>query len=382
MKILQLTRQFLPAQGGMESVVEGLSTALQRKGHTVQVATLRSLFATGVKAPAESVEAGLPVSRMRHWGPRRYPVAPAALRAVRGYDLVHIHAIDFFVDYLSLLRLLHRVPLVVSTHGGFFHTQRARLFKEMYFKSVTRQSLGGVGAVVCVSQHDREVFSRIVPWERLRTIENGANIDRFWSLDKKLEPGLLLGVSRLAENKRIERILEAMALLKDRYPALRLEWIGADFAGLQPRLDRRVEELGLRGRVCFRGAVSDHELSSALARAHLFVSASSYEGFGLSTIEAMSTATAVVVTDVGAHADVVQHGVNGFLVDKEATGLGARLANAISAALRLPPEKLAAIGEAARAATQRFSWSQIAPRYEQLYRDVLAKSGKGEVRPQ
>jgi alpha-1,3-mannosyltransferase len=382
MKILQLTRQFLPAQGGMESVVEGLSVALQSKGHTVQVATLRSLFATGTKAPAKSVEAGLPVSRMRHWGPRQYPVALSALQAVRGYDLVHIHAIDFFVDYLSLLRLLHRVPLVVSTHGGFFHTQRARVFKEMYFRSVTRQSLGGVGAVVCVSQHDREVFSRIVPSQRLRTIENGANIDRFWSLEKNLESGLLLGVSRLAENKRIERVLEALALLKDRYPSLRLEWIGADFAGLRTSLERRVEELGLRGRVCFRGAVSDDELSSALTRAHLFVSASGYEGFGLSTIEAMSAANAVVVTAVGAHADVVQHGVNGFLVDKEATGLGARLANTIAGALRLPLENLTAIGEAARAATQRFSWTQIAPRYEQLYRDVLATSRKGEVRPQ
>jgi alpha-1,3-mannosyltransferase len=378
MKILQLTRQFLPAQGGMESVVEGLSVALQRKGHTVQVATLRSLFATGTTAPAESVEAGLPVRRMRHWGPRRYPAALAALSAVRGYDLVHIHAIDFFVDYLSLLRLLHRVPLVVSTHGGFFHTQRARLFKEMYFKSVTRQSLGGVRAVVCVSEHDREVFARIVPSQRLRTIENGANIDRFWSLEKKLEPGLMLGVSRLADNKRIDKVLQAMALLKDRYPALRLEWIGADFAGLLTTLERRVAELGLRGRVCFRGAVSDHELSSALARAHLFVSASSYEGFGLSTIEAMSAATVVVVTAVGAHPDVVQDGVNGFLVDKEAT----RLANTIAGALRLPPEKLTAIGAAARTATQRFSWTQIAPRYEQLYCDVLAGSSKGEVRPQ
>ncbi len=85
----------------MESVVEGLSGALQQKGHTVQVATLRLLFATGAMAPAESVEAGLAVRRMRHWGPRRYPVAPAALGEIRGYDLVHIHAIDFFVDYLE-----------------------------------------------------------------------------------------------------------------------------------------------------------------------------------------------------------------------------------------------------------------------------------------
>src|SRR5260370_26927285 len=56
MKILQLTRQFLPSEGGIESVVEGLSCALQQKGHTERVATLRSVLATDALAPAESVE--------------------------------------------------------------------------------------------------------------------------------------------------------------------------------------------------------------------------------------------------------------------------------------------------------------------------------------
>jgi len=376
MRILQLTRQFLPAQGGLESVVEGLSVALQHNRHTVQVATLRLLFSTGAMAPTESVEAGLAVRRMRHWGPRRYPVAPAALQAIRGYDLVHIHAIDFFVDYLSLLRLFHRIPLVVSTHGGFFHTQRARAFKEIYFKTVTRQSLGGVGAVVCVSQHDREMFGKIVSPQRLRVIENGANIDRFWSLKKKVEPGLILGISRLAENKRVEKVLEAMALLKHRYPGMRLEWVGADFAGLRAGLERRVDELGLSGRVRFHGAVSSEELYRLLERAHLFVSASSYEGFGLSTIEAMSAATVVVVTAVGAHPDIVQDGVSGLLIGRDATGLVGQM----ECVLSMPAEKLASIGDAARAATKRFSWSQIAPKYEQLYREVLDTGRRFEAR--
>jgi alpha-1,3-mannosyltransferase len=376
MRILQLTRQFLPAQGGTERVVEGLSVALQQSGHTVQVATLRLLFSTGALAPTESVEAGVPVRRMRHWGPRRYPVAPAALRAIRGYDLVHIHAIDFFVDYLSLLRRLHRIPLVVSTHGGFFHTQRARVFKEWYFKTVTRQSLGGVDAVVCVSQHDREMFAGIVPPERIRVIENGANIDRFWSLKKNLEPGLVLGISRLAENKRVDKVLQAMAALKPRYPQLRLEWVGADFGRLRPALERRVVELGLEGRVRFHGAVSGEELLRLFERAHLFVSASSYEGFGLSTIEAMSAATVVVVTAVGAHPDVVRNGVSGWLIDQDATGLAA----AMERVLGMPQEKLAEMGDAARAATQRFSLSPIAPLYEQLYREVLGSAARTGVR--
>lgn len=351
----------------MESVVEGLSVALQQNGNSVQVATLRLLFSSGAMAPAESVEAGLKVHRMRHWGPRRYPVAPGVFGAIRGYDLVHIHAIDFFVDFLSLLRLVHRIPLVISTHGGFFHTQRARAFKEMYFNTITRRSLSGVGAVVCVSQHDRQVFSRIVPPQRIRVIENGANIDGLWSLKKKPEPGLLLGVARLAENKRVHKVLEAMASLKDRYPHLRLEWVGSDFSGLRSSLERRVIELGLAGRVCFHGASSREELHRLLQRSHLFVSASGYEGFGLSTIEAMSAATVVVVTAVGVHPEVVQDGVTGFLVNQEATGLAAQMERALS----LPAEKLAAIGEQARAATRRFSWSRIAPQYEQLYREVL-----------
>ena len=376
MKILQLVRQFLPAQGGMESVVKGLSAALQKNGHTVQVATLRLQFASGDLAPTQSVEAGLNVSRMRHWGPRRYPVAPAAFTAIRGYDVVHIHAIDFFVDYLSLLRLLHRIPLVVSTHGGFFHTQRSRLFKQMYFRTVTRQSLAGVGAVVCVSRHDQELFARIVASRRIHVIENGADLEPLWAVEKQVEPGLVLGIARLAANKHVPKVLEAIALLKDRYPHLRLEWVGADFSNLRADLERQVERLGLTGRVRFHGAVSAEELTRLLARANLFVSASSYEGFGLSTIEAMSAATAVVVTAVGAHPDVIDDGVSGLLMDQEATGL----AEQIEHVLLMPRDQLVRMGEAARAATRQFAWSQIAPRYEQLYRDVVDAQSRIQAR--
>jgi alpha-1,3-mannosyltransferase len=272
--------------------------------------------------------------------------------------------------------LFHRIPLVVSTHGGFFHTQRARAFKQIYFRTVTRQSLGGVRAVVCVSQHDREMFGKIVSPKRLRVIENGANIDRFRSLKKRVEPGLILGIARLAENKRVEKVLEAMALLKDRYPCMHLEWVGADSAGLRADLERRAAELGLSGRVRFHGAVSDEELYRLLERAHLFVSASSYEGFGLSTIEAMSAATVVVVTAVGAHPDVIQHGVSGLLVGRDAIGLAGQM----ECALAMAAEKLARIGDAARAATKRFAWSQVVPKYEQLYREVLDAGRHFEAR--
>ena len=198
---------------------------------------------------------------------------------------------------------------------------------------------------------------------------------RFWSLKKRVEPGLMLGISRLAENKRVDKVLEAMAALKHRYPQLRLEWVGADFARLRATLERRVVELGLEGRVRFHGAVGGEELCRLLERAHLFVSASSYEGFGLSTIEAMSAATVVVVTAVGAHPDVVRNGVSGLLIDQDATGLAAQHGTRFWPCRQKNWQQM---GEAARAATKRFSWRQIAPRYEQLYREVLRqRAGTG-----
>jgi alpha-1,3-mannosyltransferase len=80
----------------------------------------------------------------------------------------------------------------------------------------------------------------------------------------------------------------------------------------------------------------------------------------------MSAATVVLVTAVGAHPDVIENGVSGLLMDQKATGLAAHIARALS----MPAEQLQQIGETARAATKRFSWSRIVPQYEQLYREV------------
>src|SRR5579862_7565058 len=91
MKILQIARQYLPSTGGVESSVDGLSHALQDAGHIVSIVTLKKIFGTGEVAPTKSVVNGLNVTRIGHWGSRRYPVAPSVLSHVNGSDLLHIH---------------------------------------------------------------------------------------------------------------------------------------------------------------------------------------------------------------------------------------------------------------------------------------------------
>ena len=328
MKILQITRQYLPSTGGLESAVEGLSQAVKAAGHEVRIVTLKKIFITGEVAPDESVVNGLKVSRLAHWGFRRYPIAPKVFNQINGSDLLHIHAVDFFVDFLSVSRLFHRRPIVLSTHGGFFHTQWLNWFKSAYFRTITRQSLKNVAAVICVSEHDYELFSTIVPKNKLHLVRNGVQLEGYSNVRKAISPGLLVGIGRLSSNKGIDRLIHAVKEVRKTHPEVRLVWVGPDEEDRMKGLQQLAQEIGVGDAVKFTGRVEVSEIESQLSRAQLFVSASAYEGYGLSTIEAMGSGTVPLVTRVGIHPQLIRNGENGFLVDSDIASLaeGLRMA--------------------------------------------------------
>ncbi len=368
MKVLQITRQYYPSTGGLESAVEGLSHAVKDAGHDVRIVTLKKIFTTGERAPAESLVGGLNVSRIKHWGSRRYPVAPSVLSHINGSDLLHIHAVDFFVDFLSLSRGWHRRPIVLSTHGGFFHTQWFSWLKSAYFRTVTRQTLKHVGAVICVSEHDYEIFSTIVPKSQLHLVRNGVSIESYSRVKKNITPGLLVGIGRVSSNKGIDLLIRAVAELRRTRPNVQLIWAGPDEENRIETLRAVAQEAGVSDAVKFTGRVEVAELERLLTQANLFVSGSSYEGYGLSTIEAMSSGTVPVVTRVGIHPQVIRDGKNGFLVDSDT----ASLAKGLGQALDVKSEALAVMGQEARDVSEQCTWRRAVQAYLNIYNSVVA----------
>jgi alpha-1,3-mannosyltransferase len=103
MRIAHVTRQFTPAVGGLENVVHNLARAQLSGGHQVRVITLNRDFARpDLVLPARENIEGIDVVRLPYRGSRRYPIAPTVLRHIKGADIVHVHAIDFFFDFLAL----------------------------------------------------------------------------------------------------------------------------------------------------------------------------------------------------------------------------------------------------------------------------------------
>lgn len=94
-------------------------------------------------------------------------------------------------------------------------------------------------------------------------------------------------------HKRHRDLIDALHLLADRHPDLRLVFTGAPGASAT-ELARRVVELGLESKVEIRGRVSADELEQLFRGATALVFPSVYEGFGNPVIEAMSHGVPVV----------------------------------------------------------------------------------------
>ena len=157
MRIVHVVRQFYPAIGGFESVVYELAATQVAGGHSVRVVTLDRLFKTETpgKLSARDAVSGIEIVRIPYVGSTRYPIAPSVLKHIRDADIVHVHAIDFFYDFLAWTKPLHRRKLVVSTHGGFFHTAFAARLKRIYFSTVTHASMVWYDGVAAVSLTDQ-----------------------------------------------------------------------------------------------------------------------------------------------------------------------------------------------------------------------------------
>ena len=121
MRVLHVTTRFHPCRGGVERHVEDLA-ALQNKTMRADVLCLDRCEDDGPRLPARSTVGKVNVFRVPYTDLRYYKIAPRILRYVKNYDVLHVHRMGFFLDFLCLTKSLHKKRLVFTTHGGIFHT--------------------------------------------------------------------------------------------------------------------------------------------------------------------------------------------------------------------------------------------------------------------
>lgn len=370
--LVHVVRQYRPSVGGLEDFVASLAARQKDRFASVRIVTCDRVFrgGTGERLPAREIIDGIEVIRLPWHGSTRYPVTPGIFRAIAGAGLVHVHAIDFFFDALALAAPFHRRPLVATTHGGFFHSGTAGGLKTVWFNTLTRLSSTAYRGIACCSQSDYERFATIAP-SKVRLIENGVDLSKLGDAGAKSPAKGIVSIGRLSHNKRIDRVLDAFAVLARRDPDWTLDIVGTPFDWSGKDVEAMIGERGLAGRARLHVGPDDAAMREIVGRASLFASASVYEGFGIALIEAMSAGLVPVVEPNAAFSAFARKHAEIALAD---FGNAEQAANALAAAHARLCGNPQGLREEVMAVAQTYSWESTAERYAEFYREALGSS--------
>lgn len=184
-------------------------------------------------------------------------------------------------------------------------------------------------------------------------------------------------VGRLVPYKRVDLVVEAMALLRHHCPDLELLVIGR--GPEHERLDAQARVLGIADRVHLVGHLPSHiDVLREVAASTVFVSASEIEGFGIVVVEASALGCPIVVSDIGVFREVTSEGTGGLLFR---TGDAEHLAEQIERLVD-DPDLRAASAAAGRAHAARYRWSEIAQQTAQTLQDVVRPSTRSSTHVQ
>jgi glycosyltransferase involved in cell wall biosynthesis len=257
----------------------------------------------------------LPVHAIVDDGRSLRRIVQQVMALVEAHRIDVLHTSEFRSSLVGLLCSCRFPVLHVRTaHGWIANDLRGRLKAFL-----DRALLRSCDRVILVSHALRKQLPLWwVPERRVRVLHNAVVLDHYENVPQRIapsamEPGaetVLLSVGRLSPEKGQASLLKALARLASRHPGLRVSFAGV--GPLERDLRELADSLGVSKRVKFLGYVED--IASVYLSASLVIQSSSTEGLPNVILEAACLEVPVVATDVGGTAEVIEHGVTGWLV--------------------------------------------------------------------
>jgi len=210
-------------------------------------------------------------------------------------------------------------------------------------------------------------IQRVGVWERGIDHHHFSPALRSESLRERAEAQnrpLLLYVGRIAKQKNLDDLADAVDLLRERLgpDAFRLAIVGE--GPYTSELKQRMPHAH------FAGYVRNSALSRWYASADLFVFPSTTETFGNVVLEAFASGVPVVGADACGTKDLVEHGVNGLLARPNDP---ADLAHHVASLLEDPARRIA-MGDAAETTALRYRWTDVTRRLLDSYRELIGNA--------
>ena len=322
-RVVIACHSYYPTVGGSERFAQALSEGLVRRGIPTSVVTRQD---PGTRAHEEI--GGVDVVRiaMRHVGEFHIPKAYRATLRRLEPDLLHLSGnrvwcADFYLPWAGRAKWAQ----VMTGHGFYQYEMHRRAWDRWYFERYLPGRIRKFQVYTALTVHERDQLRRWgVEPERLELVPQAVALEEFagprssrdavWSRWGLTTPYRAVYVGGFFENKRVDRLVRAIAATGGRWGLLAVGRDGPSSAFDRARVARLAKEL--RAPVVLEDVLPRSEVLDVLAAADAVVLGSSYEGFGILLLEAMASGTPFVSFRAGAAPELARTG-GGVCVDSE-----------------------------------------------------------------
>lgn len=277
-------------------------------------------------------------------------------------DFIHSHAA--FMGGVIAARLSRdlNIPLIHTEHtsGLIFRPEQYSAADRKDLKDLVQQASRYLFVSRFALEKTREKFPG--PWQNAGVLHN--LVDHFFFRPQALPPApfRVLCIARYHPMKNHSFLLEVWKRFIQQHPGSRLILAGRGIDS--PEFKGLVQEQGISDTVDCLPALSREDVYTQLSLAHVLVSVSFIETFGLTIAEALAAGRPVVATNSGGPADIISDG-DGFLVPQQSPEAFIQALEQVYNGVHNTPEQLS---EHCR---QRFGETGFLRTIEKIYTDIL-----------
>jgi len=301
--------------GGAQVYVKELAIQFKRDGYNVTVASglYGELFE---QLKAENVDTILvknlqvPIHLFRDW--KAFLEIKKIIEQVKP-DLVCINSSKSGILGRLACKITNTKNVFV-VHGWSF-TSGIPLLKAIFFKAIEKILKPFSDYWICVSDYDYELGLKagIIKPNKTIVIKNGIHDKKIFCnrFPQKNDTLTLISIARHDHQKDHATIFSAIKHIS----SIKVLLIGD--GPLFEKNKKLAKELNIEDKLVFLGYKSDVE--TYLAQADIFILISNWEGFPISTIEAMSAGLPIIVSNVGGAGEAIENFKEGFIIERKDT---------------------------------------------------------------
>lgn len=386
LKIAHILPHYYPSIGGVEKVAKDLCEGLVNLGHDVTVLTTKRLQKAQKQNKLRSFEIinGVKIFRynsIANLGHMSF--TPSAILNIinNNYEIIHLHSLRHpHTVYTPILKKIKNFKLVLQGHTHFHSTKFKTLLYNKFDKVMFSTFYKDVDIFLYLNKTEKNKLINFgIPEIRLSSLYNPVNESLFQTSDTSnvaekynlIDKKVILFLGQAHSYKRIDLLIKALPGLISVFQNTILLIAGPDF-GNYPSLIELAKELNVENNVKFLGLIDEGEKELLLKRCDVLILPSEYEAFGVVLAEAMACGKPVIATKTPGPIEIVKHGENGFLIEKNSSE---QIIYYTTKLFKDEELRIKLGNYAQRYAEENFSLSSIVLKLEKIYMNCLNNIG-------